>query len=210
MIAMSSEAPKRDESMNSDLTVILPTHLEAVVHRSPSVSNLSDQALAAGGLVPVQTWMRTSTSPNAKRVKKSRERRREEGIQQLNLEVPTEIHGTLRAVAKATLEQRQRIEAILAPSPPPTEEDLVQKRRLAAVSKALPSTLARIDTVLLSESFNAKQRKMAEMRAKERRAMEQLGVSVTSLSGWRRWLVHLVVEVPDQKSDATSNGGTQK
>lgn len=63
-------------------------------------SILSDDALSAGGLVRVNAFMRTKSSANAARVKKSRAKATENGVGQLNVVVPLAAHAALKAIAK--------------------------------------------------------------------------------------------------------------
>lgn len=61
---------------------------------------LSDEALAAGGLVPVAAFMRTRSSANASRLKKSRAKAADAGLRQLNVVVPVAAHAAVKALAK--------------------------------------------------------------------------------------------------------------
>lgn len=61
---------------------------------------LSEEALASGGLVKVNAYVRTRSSANALRVKKSRQRAASDGLRQLNVVVPVEAHAAIKAFAK--------------------------------------------------------------------------------------------------------------
>ena len=74
---------------------------------------LSDDQLRDGGLVPAQTWTRTTPSPNAQRVNKSKIKKLACGIKQVNVEAPVEAHAAIRALAKANPEQLQEISSVL-------------------------------------------------------------------------------------------------
>ncbi|MCE4558256.1 hypothetical protein [Pelomonas cellulosilytica] len=61
---------------------------------------LPDEALAAGGLVPVAAFMRTRSSANASRLKKSRPKADVAGLLQLNVVVPVPGHAAIKAMAR--------------------------------------------------------------------------------------------------------------
>jgi hypothetical protein len=61
---------------------------------------LSDEDLAAGGLVPVAAFMRTRSSANASRLKKSRAKADAAGLRQLNVVVPVAAHAAIKAMAR--------------------------------------------------------------------------------------------------------------
>ncbi len=63
-------------------------------------TDLSDDALASGGLRKVSAYVRTEASANAKRVKKAREKAGESGKRQINVMVPATAHGAIRELAK--------------------------------------------------------------------------------------------------------------
>lgn len=59
------------------------------------------------GFKPTQAWVLTNppkkaSSPAAERVKRSRERAKERGIEQLNVPMPKKLHGLMRELAKRT------------------------------------------------------------------------------------------------------------
>lgn len=59
------------------------------------------------GFKPTQAWVLTNppkkaSSPAAERVKRSRERAKERGIEQLNVAMPKKLHGLMRGLAKRT------------------------------------------------------------------------------------------------------------
>lgn len=63
-------------------------------------ANLPDDVLAAGGLVKIDAYMRTQTSPNAKRVKRAREKAGDNGMRQVNVVAPLTAHGAIKGLAK--------------------------------------------------------------------------------------------------------------
>lgn len=63
-------------------------------------SVLSDEALTAGGLVPVTAFVRTRSSANASRLKKSRAKAADAGLRQLNVVVPVAAHAAVKAMAR--------------------------------------------------------------------------------------------------------------
>lgn len=94
-------------SVGYGLPVALPTHVESVSASPAATAPLSDQTLQQGGLVPVQAWMRTEKTRNALRVARSREKQEQNGMKQLNLLAPIDLHDLLRSVAKATPDEAQ-------------------------------------------------------------------------------------------------------
>lgn len=65
---------------------------------------LTDAELEAGGLAKTTAWVRTESSKGALRVKKHREKKKEEGVTQLNVIIPEEMKESMKAVAKAATE----------------------------------------------------------------------------------------------------------
>lgn len=61
---------------------------------------LTDERLLAGGLVRVSAFVRGNQSANAKRQERAREKAAALGLKQVNIKVPSEHHGLIRALAK--------------------------------------------------------------------------------------------------------------
>lgn len=61
---------------------------------------LTDSELEQAGLVKTSAFVRTKKSKNALRVLKHRDKKAQEGIKQLNIEVPEQHRDTLKAIAK--------------------------------------------------------------------------------------------------------------
>jgi len=87
--------------MNSEIQ--LPDHLEEIpeIPTNPE-SILTDEQLAAGGLVKVNAFMRSKASANALRVKKHREKKETEGIKQINVQANEEARQAIKAIADRT------------------------------------------------------------------------------------------------------------
>ena len=79
-----------------------PDYVEHIPDAPLDCANtLSDDTLAAGGLVRVSAFMRTNSSANAARVKKSREKlAADTGVKQLNVVVPLLAHAAMKTIAK--------------------------------------------------------------------------------------------------------------
>jgi len=60
----------------------------------------TDSELEAAGLIKTSAFVRTKRSKNALRVEKSREKKAQSGVKQLNVEVPEPHRETLKAIAK--------------------------------------------------------------------------------------------------------------
>jgi len=65
-------------------------------------SALTDDQLQEGGLKPVQAWVRTKQASNAARTQRYKDRKEAQGVKQLNLQAPQEIHEVLREIAART------------------------------------------------------------------------------------------------------------
>ena len=61
---------------------------------------LSDNELEQAGLVKTSAFVRTKRSKNALRLEKHKEKKEEQGIKQLNIEVPKQYRDVFKAMAK--------------------------------------------------------------------------------------------------------------
>lgn len=73
---------------------------------------LTDSELEQAGLVKTSAFVRTRKSKNALRVQKHKDKKAEQGIKQLNIEVPEQYRDALKSIAKqlkdnGTVEQDQ-------------------------------------------------------------------------------------------------------
>lgn len=85
------------------LEIQLPNHIEEITETpTDPESVLTDEQLAAGGLVKVNAFMRSKTSANALRVKKHREKKETEGIKQINVQANEEARQAIKAIADKT------------------------------------------------------------------------------------------------------------
>ncbi len=73
---------------------------------------LSDEELEQGGLVKTSAFVRTRRSKNALRIEKNREKKAAKGVKQLNVEVPEEHRGLMKAMAKAMKEGFSPVDAL--------------------------------------------------------------------------------------------------
>lgn len=69
---------------------------------------LSDNVLEQAGLVKTSAFVRTTRSKNALRIEKHKQKKEEQGIKQLNIEVPEQHRETMKQLAIA-LKQGQSI-----------------------------------------------------------------------------------------------------
>ena len=83
------------------------THIEDIESR-PLDANalLSDEQLAAGGVVPVHAYMRTRVSKAAERQRRARAKKKDEGQRQLNLNAPADdaARDALKKVSQQLLD----------------------------------------------------------------------------------------------------------
>lgn len=175
-----------------------PAGLRAVQPADSEIPALSDQTLIDGGLAPVRARMRMERTPNAKRVAAARDRKEKRGIRQLNVQAPVELHGLLKAVAKATTEQSRQIAQVLAGDTMPAN-DAEHQRRQASLATAPSAVLARIDEILAHAWITPIDPAAEERRKRERRAQIQIGRSIAALHGWRRWVVFQLAGLPNRR-----------
>lgn len=91
------------------------THIEDAENaQTPleGVKTLSDEELETAGLIRTSAFVRSKRSKNALRVEKSKEKKAEQGIKQLNVEVPEEHRELMKQLANA-LKEGQSIEDAL-------------------------------------------------------------------------------------------------
>jgi len=101
---------------------------------------LSDEALAAGGLVPVTAFMRTRSSANATRLKKSRAKADAAGLRQLNVVLPVAAHAAVKAMARelqAGVALHEVLQAALVNAAQCTESATVGRKSLAGWLRAI-------------------------------------------------------------------------
>lgn len=60
---------------------------------------LTDEQLQAGGLTKINAYVRSTPSKNAVRLKKQKDKAAENGIKQLNIQVPISMHETMKQIA---------------------------------------------------------------------------------------------------------------
>jgi len=81
----------------------LPDHLEQIPETPADPETvLTDEQLAAGGLVKVNAFMRSKASANALRVQKHREKKEAEGVKQINVQANEEARQAIKAIADRT------------------------------------------------------------------------------------------------------------
>ena len=81
------------------------THIEDAENdqaMADPAKTLTDEQLEEGGLRPVQAFVRTRASKNALRVARAKENKAEQGIKQVNVQAPENIHTALKEIAKRT------------------------------------------------------------------------------------------------------------
>lgn len=128
------------------------THIEDAENdqaMADPAKTLTDEQLEDGGLRQVKAFVRTRASKNALRVAKSKEVRAEQGIKQVNVQAPEQVHTALKEIARRTTAGESIAEAIahavpelapkpveapLAPSAPVIDDQPTQKL-LEAVKK---------------------------------------------------------------------------
>lgn len=99
---------------NDVQTIDLPDHIEDVIESPTSPDNvLTDDALAAGGLVKVNAFMRTKSSAGALRVQKHRDKMEAEGVKQINVQASEEARQAIKTIAARTGEG-EKLENVLA------------------------------------------------------------------------------------------------
>jgi hypothetical protein len=77
-----------------------------------SASVLTDEQLEDGGLRQIKAFVRTNASKNALRVAKAKELKAEQGIKQLNVQAPKELHDVLKEIARLTTAGESLTDAI--------------------------------------------------------------------------------------------------
>lgn len=159
---------------------ILPTHIEAV-RQEPRVDQvltdeqlvLTDEQLVLGGLVPVKSWMRTTRTKNAGRVAAYKDRRRSDGVRQINLLAHEQLHETLRMMAKVDRQSISRVCEIV-------------KSALSDANGQNPAA---------SEEIERLRREIAHLmqeRAKDR-ALVADGMRWRAMPGWLRRIAEMFV-----------------
>lgn len=81
------------------------THIEDAENdqaMADPAKTLTDEQLEDGGLRPVRAFVRTRASKNALRVAKSKELKAEQGIKQVNVQAPEQVHTALKEIARRT------------------------------------------------------------------------------------------------------------
>lgn len=92
----------------------LPDHIEDVTESPTNPDKvLTDDALAAGGLVKVNAFMRTKSSAGALRVQKHRDKKEAEGVKQINVQASEEARQAIKTIAARTGEG-EKLENVLA------------------------------------------------------------------------------------------------
>lgn len=61
---------------------------------------LTDEDLKNGGLIKTEAWFRTNSSASALRASRYRDKKETQGLKQINLLAPIELHETLRQIAR--------------------------------------------------------------------------------------------------------------
>ena len=61
---------------------------------------LTDEALASVGLQKVTAFVRAESSGNAKRKQRSREKSEQQGVKQLNIQLPMQMHQVIKDIAQ--------------------------------------------------------------------------------------------------------------
>ncbi|MFO1291749.1 MAG: hypothetical protein U1F07_01585 [Rubrivivax sp.] len=138
---------------------------------------LSDDALAASGLVKVAAYIRTKSSANATRVRKSRQKAADAGVRQLNVVVPLAAHAAMKAIAK-DLQQGASLAdvltaAIAAAAPKPTAVPATATTQPEPLTHAKPAVAAPAPPPLP-------------------RPFELEAAGLSRLKGWRRLLARLL------------------
>ena len=91
------------------------THIEDAENaQTPieGVKTLSDEELEKAGLIRTSAFVRSKRSKNALRVEKHKKQKEEQGIKQLNVEVPEQYREIMKQLANA-LKEGQSIEGAL-------------------------------------------------------------------------------------------------
>lgn len=65
----------------------------------------TDNELELAGLIKTSAFVRTKKSKNALRVQKHKEKKAEQGVKQLNIEIPEQYRDALKSIAKQLKEQ---------------------------------------------------------------------------------------------------------
>lgn len=146
----------------------LPDHIEDVPETPADPETvLTDEQLAAGGLVKVNAFMRSKASANALRVQKHREKKEAEGVKQINVQANEEARQAIKAIAERTKagEQLSNVLASLAGNP-------------AEIPEAAPQT----------KTPDPK----AERLTQEEKRLVLIGQRVQGLTGWRKALARVI------------------
>jgi hypothetical protein len=64
------------------------------------IQPLTDEALAFVGLQKVTAFVRAEPSSNAKRKQRSREKSEQQGLKQLNIQLPVQLHQVIKDIAQ--------------------------------------------------------------------------------------------------------------
>lgn len=130
---------------------------------------LTDEQLAAGGLVKVNAFMRSKASANALRVKRHRDRKEAEGVKQINVQATEEAREVIKEIAKRTA-TGEELESVLA-------------QIVSEAGITLPTATP--------EAPQAPQPKPERLTAEEKRLVA-IGHQVETLTGWRRALARII------------------
>lgn len=129
------------------------THIEdaekAQVIADPE-KTLTDDDLEAGGLRQVKAFVRTRASKNALRVAKSKESKAEQGIKQVNVQAPEQVHTALKEIAKRTTAGESLAAAIAHAVP-----ELAQQPRIEPQEPQPDSVEAKVAEALKRPGFKS-------------------------------------------------------
>jgi len=146
----------------------LPDHIEDVTESPTNPDKvLTDDALAAGGLVKVNAFMRTKSSAGALRVQKHRDKKEADGIKQINVEANEEARQAIKAIADRT-KAGETLSDVLA--------------TLASTAQATPTE------TLKTETPEPKPERMTI----EEMELVQIGQQVKRLTGWRKKIARAI------------------
>lgn len=146
----------------------LPDHIEEITEAPANPDAvLTDEQLAAGGLVKVNAFMRSKASANALRVQKHREKKEAEGVKQINVQASEEARQAIKAIADRT-KAGETLPEVLA--------------SLAGTLPSIPQPTARTETP----------DPKGERLTMEEKQLVQIGHQVKRLSGWRKALARVI------------------
>lgn len=164
-------------------------HIEDLMERpEEAAAFLDDEQLKAGGLAPVQAWVRTKSgkSAQAARRHRSREKRGTEGVRQISVTAPEEVHDVIKTIAERT-RAGEALSEVLTHLAPTHDMTAVE-----AAIQAAASTEVRAEAA--EAALAAAQAETAQLRAKlaDVQELADCGEYFTSLTGWRAVLAWLL------------------